>query len=275
MSISTDSGGLTTPIATSSFSYGPYYASETASSASSTFTGSDEYRVFPNGAYLSRFYLVSSSEAGLTELDIDLYNFCYLPYNPLPYNNYRKRSPQATGDPRPDYELEAAPCKRTASINANCYIENTNGTFSGLRDSEQPDAQQQCFCDVYPFFDSVRGCMECFRQHGGIEGYHWFPQSYVNAVSSSYCAADPQSTLFYDFARDWAKTNPAAKVPSTTAENVLGTQTAASLYYTYAAAMTDGSSEGSAPQFQKSSSSTSLRHLLLATIALSLVAHLV
>ena len=143
--------------------------------------------------------------------------------------------------------------------------------FSGLRDSEQPGAQQQCFCDVYPFFDSVRGCMECFRQHGGIEGYHWFPQTYVNAVSSSYCAADPQSTLFYDFARDWAKTNPAAKLPSTTAENVLGTQTAASLYYTYAAAVTDSPSEGGVPRSPKSSSSTSLPHLLLAAIALSLV----
>lgn len=66
-------------------------------------------------------------------------------------------------------------------------------------------------------------------------GYHWFPQSYVNAVSSSYCAANPQTTDFYAFAKEWAKTDPAATVPSTTASNILGTQTAASLYYTYAA----------------------------------------
>lgn len=57
----------------------------------------------------------------------------------------------------------------------------------------------------------------------------------MSAVSSSYCGANPQTTGFYPFAQEWAKTDSAAKVPSTTASDLLGTQTAASLYYTYAA----------------------------------------
>ena len=271
MSLSTDSALLSTPsstfIRTSSFDYDTLFSTSTSSSTDASHTGSDEYPVFPNGVYLSKFYLVSSQEAGLTNLDINLYNYCYLPFNPL---RYRKRSLQYSGDPRPDYLLDEAPCKRAAAINANCYTENTNGTLSGLRSSEQPDVQKECYCEKYPYFDSILGCMECFRQHGGIEGYHWFPQSYVNAVSSSYCAASPQSTPFYDFAREWAKTDPAAKIPSTTAENVLGSQTAFSLYYTYAAAATGEGSDSGAKRMRSAQAGSCLLNLLLVITSLSL-----
>lgn len=76
-------------------------------------------------------------------------------------------------------------------------------------------------------------------------GYHWFPESYVKGVSSAYCSANPQTTGFYPFANAWS-TSSAASLPSTTAVDSLGTQTAASLYYTYAAesTATGGSSAG-------------------------------
>ena len=276
MSISASSAILastpTSPFvtATSSVDYASIFGSSTSTSVGAAYTGSEEYAVFPNGVYLSKFYLVSSQDSGLTHLDIDLYNYCYLPYGPLPYDDLRKRTPQYSGDPRPDYLLDRAPCRRAASINTNCDVENTNGSLAGIRPSEQPDAQKECYCEKYPYFDSTLGCMECFRQHGGIEGYHWFPQSYVAAVSSSYCGASPQSTGFYDFAREWASTDAAAKIPSMTAENVLGTQTAASLYYTYAAAATTADSQNAAVRITDPRPHFSAWNVLIATMSLLL-----
>ena len=58
-------------------------------------------------------------------------------------------------------------------------------------------------------------------------------------VSSAYCSASPQTTGFYPFANEYSMTS-ASNLPSTTAVNSLGTQTAASLYYTYAAATGGG-----------------------------------
>ena len=148
MSLSTTSAILsstpTSPFitATSSFDYDSPFGSSTSSSVGAAYTGSEEYPVFPNSVYLSKFYQASSQDAGLTHLDIDLYNYCYLPYNPLRYHDSRKRAAQYSGDPRPDYLLDEAPCKRAASINANCYIENANGSLTDLRLSEQPDVQQ-------------------------------------------------------------------------------------------------------------------------------------
>lgn len=242
----------------------------TLSSSTPSYTGSQEYPVFPNAVYLSKFYLVSSQHSGLTDLDIDLYNECYLPFRALPHHNNDKRD-EATAalTPKPTYLINDPPCKRQAAINSNCYFQNTNGTFQGLLPySGDWDVQQQCFCDIYPFFDSSIGCQECFRKHGGIEGYHWFPESYVSAVSSSYCGANPQTTGFYPFAQEWAKTDSAAKVPSTTASDLLGTQTAASLYYTYAAeTAVSGSKEGAAADTMHSS----LRRVLLVALLLSLM----
>ncbi|KAH8816917.1 hypothetical protein F5884DRAFT_777897 [Xylogone sp. PMI_703] len=257
-------------IPTSSYPYDPFFGSATSSSGGATYTGSQEYPVFPNGVYLSKFALVSSSESGLTDLDIDLYNECYLPYNPLQHHNFRKRAAASSANaPRPTYLIDEAPCKRAAAINTNCYFQNTNKTFAGLQPyADDFDVQQQCYCEKYPFFDSTLGCMECFRQHGGIEGYHWFPQSYVNAVSSTYCAANPEKTEFYAFVREWAKTDSAASVPSTTAPNILGTQTAASLYYTYAAATLTSDKSSGSPAMGKS---LSLRKIMVGALALGLV----
>ena len=86
-------------------------------------------------------------------------------------------------------------------------------------------------------------------------------------VSSAYCSASPQTTGFYPFANGYSMIS-ASSLPSTTAVNSLGTQTAASLYYTYAAA-TGGSSSG-----EKSSAATtclSLRRALLAALPLVLM----
>ncbi|KGO63552.1 hypothetical protein PITC_049340 [Penicillium italicum] len=230
---------------TLSYSYDSLFGTSTSSSTVASNTGSEGYPVFPNGAYISRFYVVSSQESGLTDLDIDLYNECYLPYNPLPHHHFRRDDMTTTTSPKPTYLIDEAPCKRQAAINSNCYFQNTNGTFSGLQTySDDWDVQQQCYCDTYPFFDSAAGCQECFRKHGGIEGYHWFPESYLMGVSSAYCSANPQTTGFYPFANAWL-TSAAASVSTTTAVDSLGTQTAASLYYTYAAegTATGGSSK--------------------------------
>ncbi|KAJ5181260.1 hypothetical protein N7491_000813 [Penicillium cf. griseofulvum] len=278
---------------TASYGYDDLFGSTTSSSTAVSTTGSKEYPVFPNGAYVSRFYLVSSQESGLTDLDIDLYNECFLPYNPLPHHNFRRGDATETISPKPTYLIDEAPCKRQAAINSNCYFQNTNGTFSGLEPySGDWDVQQQCYCDIYPFFDSAAGCQECFRMHGGIEGgssyiischdvifahqrakfylgYHWFPKSYVMGVSSAYCSANPQTTGFYPFADAWSKTS-ASNLPGSTAVDILGTQTAASLYYTYAAEITaaggSGDTNGAA-----ASTRLSLKKALIAALPLVLM----
>ncbi|KAJ5803827.1 uncharacterized protein N7518_000130, partial [Penicillium psychrosexuale] len=174
--------------------------------------------------------------------------------------------------PKPTYLIDEAPCQRQAGINSNCYFWNTNGTFSGLVPySDHWDVQQQCYCDVYPFFDSAAGCEECFRKHGGIEGYHWFPQSYVMGVSSAYCSANPQTTGFYPFAKEWSS-GSAASLPTTTAADSLGTQTAASLYYTYAEENTAaGVSSTSEKNSTVSSTRLSLGRALMAVLSLVLM----
>ncbi|CAI7629355.1 hypothetical protein PCG10_008409 [Penicillium crustosum] len=256
---------------TSTYQYDSILGSSTSSSAAASETGSD-YPVFPNGAYISRFYVVSSQESGLTDLDIDLYNECYLPYNPLSHHNFRRDDTTETISPKPTYLINEAPCKRQAAINSNCYFQNTNGSFSGLQlYSGDWDVQQQCYCDIYPFFDSATGCQECFRKHGGIEGYHWFPESYVKGVSSAYCGANPQTTGFYPFANAWS-TSSAASLPSTTAVDSLGTQTAASLYYTYAAESTGTSGSGSSEKNSAvATTRMSLKRALVAALPLVLM----
>lgn len=245
MSITAAASASSAPAATSSlFPYTGDYSSDlfgtsTSSAAASTYTGDDGY-VFPNGNYISRFYRVSSQYSGLTPLDIDLYNYCYLPYNSLSYNKRDASSTSAnTPTPRPTYLIDEAPCKRQAAINANCYWQNTNNTFQGLvpySDPQSDDAfaqQQTCYCSTYPFFDSVLGCQACFDLHGGREGFHWFPAAYVSAASSSYCSARPATTDFENFVSSWAATQTQVQIVNTTASNVLGTQTAMSAYYTY------------------------------------------
>ncbi|KAK6349372.1 hypothetical protein TWF730_010119 [Orbilia blumenaviensis] len=225
-----------------------------------SYAGDPDYPVFPHPRYISKFYRVSAQNSGLTRLDKDLYNQCYLPYNRQSYVDKREaRTITVTQDnedislpkddepksPRPTYQLTSPPCKRTSAINANCYFQNTNGTFSGLQPYQSDfEEQQKCYCEIYPYFDSAAGCNECFHMHGGIAGFHWFPQDYISAASSAYCNANPITTAFYPFISSWSKTAEMAKVPTTTAPNILGTQTEQSLYWTYAAAMTSKPNSG-------------------------------
>ncbi|KAK6332986.1 hypothetical protein TWF718_010812 [Orbilia javanica] len=250
------------------------------------YEGSPDYPVFPNPRYLSKFALVSSDKSGLTHLDTDLYNVCYLPFRPHSYINKKRDTVTITNDdngkdiplpnndkpkePRPTYQLNVAPCKRAGAVNANCYFQDTNGTFSGLQPYNSSfEEQQKCFCETYPYFDSIFGCNECLRLHGGIEGYHYFPESYMTGVSSAYCNANPITTAFYPFVSSWSKTNYLAKVPTTTAQNVLGTQTEQSLYWTYAAA-----TAASNPNSGWKSRTTNTRNTwisFLVTVALTVV----
>lgn len=101
--------------------------------------------------------------------------------------------------------------------------------------------------------------------HGG---YHWFPESYVKGVSSAYCSANPQTTGFYPFANAWS-TSSAASLPTTTAVDSLGTQTAASLYYTYAAESTATSS--SEKNSAVATNRLSLKRALVAALPLVLM----
>lgn len=164
------------PTATSTAPYGRSTTSISTSSAITAFPGSNSYPVFPNGKYLSKFYLVSGQYSGLNDLDYHLYNVCYLPYRPFDVGtsfdiDKRRVSHTDSNAPRPSYLINDPPCKRQAAINANCHFKNTNGTFSGLEPyTNDFDVQQQCYCEKYPFFDSALGCMKCFETHGGIEG---------------------------------------------------------------------------------------------------------
>lgn len=134
-------------------------------SSSQPSSTSGPFPVFPNGPYVSKFF-VSSQNSGLDHLDIDLYNQCYLPYNPLSYNNKKaKRS----GVSKPDYDSDLPPCKRQAAINSNCYF-TWNGTLASIDVSQDAAQQQECFCGTYPFFEAVGGCQACFEEHGGVEG---------------------------------------------------------------------------------------------------------
>ncbi|KAF3922519.1 hypothetical protein ABW21_db0200070 [Orbilia brochopaga] len=252
-----------------------------------TFLGDDTYPVFPNARYLSKFFLVNAQDSGITHLDTDLYNWCYLPYNPLSYipgSSKAKHKRQdgedsatttldvslASKTPRPDYLSDTAPCRRAAAINSNCYFQNTNGTFSGLQPYNSSfDLQQKCFCQIYPYWDTIFGCNECFRQHGGIEGFHWFPSTYMSAAWSTYCNANPITTAFYPFISSWAKTDPVANVPTTTASNVLGTQTALSVYWTYASTIATPSSTSKLNAGKKAAPVSKLRACLSAVTAIT------
>ena len=279
MSISaapTDLASSTTISTTDDYSsYTPYFASSTFSSATATYTGDDTYLVFPNSVYLSRVAFVNAADSGLTTQDQELYNYCYLPFNSVIYT-YNKRqasstsSPTSSPTPRPTYLIDEPPCKRQGSIGTNCYFQNTNHTFPGLTPYSDPQSetalaeQQTCFCSTYPFFDTVLGCQACFEQHGGVEGYHWFPSEYVSAVSKTYCAAPSLTTDFYGFVKEWASTQTDVSVGSTTASNVLGSETSMEAYYTYNTAAP--SSSISAGQVV-TSRSTRLARTLCAVIA--------
>jgi hypothetical protein len=54
----------------------------------------------------------------------------------------------------------------------------------------------------------------------------------VGGLADAYCVADTPTKEFYAFVNEWKATAAEAKIPTTTASDVLGTQTAASLYYT-------------------------------------------
>jgi hypothetical protein len=60
----------------------------------------------------------------------------------------------------------------------------------------------------------------------------------VGALADAYCVADAPTKEFYAFVGEWKATAIEAKIPSTTASDMLGTQTAASLYYTPTPAVT-------------------------------------
>ncbi|KAF2640340.1 hypothetical protein P280DRAFT_401012 [Massarina eburnea CBS 473.64] len=236
----------------------------TSSAVIPTYTGDPDYPVFPNGRYASRFYRVSWEKSGITNRDTDLWNECFLPANgglayiPAPYNTSVPSSSSGSGSDdaeddaerkkkrswisitveKPDYDTEIAPCKRQAAINGNCYLQNTNGTFSGLQKYEGDfEEQQHCYCEKYPWWEAVLGCQKCFEMHGGIEGYHYFPELYISAFADTYCNANPIDEEFYAFHKAWKATAKEALIPSTTAKDVLGTQTAASLYFTETAAV--------------------------------------
>jgi hypothetical protein len=132
--------------------------------STSAYNGSDTYPVFPNGRFLSKFSLVSSQDAGLTQTDTDLYNRCYLPARTL-----KERSSVS----KPNYQIDEAPCKRQAAINANCSF-TWNGTLASLEEQTDAKDQQDCFCNVYPFFEAANGCQACFEKHGGVEGNSQF-----------------------------------------------------------------------------------------------------
>lgn len=217
----------TATINTDAYTYDAFSDSSTVATATATYSQA----VFPNGEWAARMY---SNTNSADDLDIELYNYCYLPYNFL--SHYKRFQVTSSCPPRPTYLDDEAPCKRQAAINTNCYFENTNSTFLGLQVPTDPEAlasQQQCYCITYLFFDSALGCQACFQDHGGIEGFHWYPDAYVNAFSSSYCAASSVTTDFYASYSDWSSTQTDVSVPMTTASNVLGTQTDMSLYYTY------------------------------------------
>ncbi|KAF2010131.1 hypothetical protein BU24DRAFT_356902 [Aaosphaeria arxii CBS 175.79] len=217
----------------------PYAPSTTTASASrSTFTGDASYPVFPNANYISRFAIIADYLSDITHLDTDLLNRCYLPSRPHRYVEPRNQTKREDSwiyikIEKPDYQEDSPPCHRQGAINTNCRLQNTNGTFSGLRKYEDNfDEQQHCFCEKYPFFEATLGCQKCLEMHGGIEGWHWFPESYISAAADAYCSENPPTKEFFDYMLDWKATAAEAQIPSTTAEDLLGTRTEVSLYYT-------------------------------------------
>jgi hypothetical protein len=83
------------------------------------------------------------------------------------------------------------------------------------------------------------------------------------------------TTPFYSFVSTWSKTEAVATVPSTTAADVLGTQTAASLYYTYAdaaaASATSRSGKSAASKLGYSLKKSVLVAMCLGYLASSLI----
>ncbi|CAI7590272.1 unnamed protein product [Penicillium viridicatum] len=264
---------------TSTYQYDSILGSSTSSNTAASETGS-EYPVFPNGAYISRFYVVSSQESGLTDLDIDLYNECFLPHNPLPHHNFRRDDTTETISPKPTYLINEAPCKRQAAINSIATSKIPTAHFQAFNCIRVIGTSSSNAIVTYipsltrqPVVRNVIENMEGLRvglSHS-MSCYHWFPESYVKGVSSAYCSANPQTTGFYPFANAWS-TSSAASLPSTTAVDSLGTQTAASLYYTYAAESTAaGGSSSSEKNSAVATTRLSLKRALVAALPLVLM----
>ncbi|KAF2666678.1 hypothetical protein BT63DRAFT_315504 [Microthyrium microscopicum] len=228
--------------------------------SSQNLSSPDSYPVFPNGPYVWKFYVPLSQDSGITHLDTDLFNRCYLPANSLSYVDVSKRA----GTQNPNYQINEQPCKRQAAINSNCYL-TWNGSLASIDYQTDVKTQQSCFCQKYPFFDAVSGCQSCFEEHGGIEGYHWFPSSYINAASATYCSASSISTGFYPFISSWSATAKPS-VPTSTAVDVLGTSTAASLYYTATSQPSAGFSKSGACLSRKISKMSLLVCMLVTSI---------
>ncbi|KAF2715306.1 hypothetical protein K504DRAFT_529498 [Pleomassaria siparia CBS 279.74] len=64
----------------------------TTATTLTTSTSASIYPIFPDFEYIERFSVVSSTESTFTDQDIDLYNYCCIPYNSLPHHQTPKSS---------------------------------------------------------------------------------------------------------------------------------------------------------------------------------------
>ena len=76
----------------------------------------------------------------------------------------------------------------------------------------------------------INRCSDCYRLHGGREGADFYPEEVGNSISASYCSGT--ATLGFPNFLFNAFTENSFPIASTRESDVLGTQTAVSLYYT-------------------------------------------
>ncbi|KAK2760941.1 hypothetical protein FQN54_002183 [Arachnomyces sp. PD_36] len=171
-------------------------------------------------AAASATILESRQLPGLDQVHMGLAEFC------VPGMNAEKQD-------------RSAPCYRAPDIAYACMV----GVDSLEEVEELPDdtkeasleVQQECICGS-EMFDLFKGCSNCFKLHGGVENVDYLNDEYYDSVSSKFCGGEPTISL-----NDLMMKSPQTATAGTTNSDVLGTQTAASLYYTApTAAASDG-----------------------------------
>jgi hypothetical protein len=129
----------------------------------------------------------------------------------------------------------SAPCNVMAIYYANCtygaspfWLSNNLGGAS-----EEPEKVQQiCFC-IGAYWEYASGCNTCLKQHGAAEGARgWIPATYLSQQSMGYCATSAFDLKFGSFLASFTPSTMVTDASATASSNFLGTNTAATAYFT-------------------------------------------
>lgn len=94
-----------------------------------------------------------------------------------------------------------------------------------------PATQRTCICESQ-FFEQARGCVDCYRAHGGEQYASELGVGNITSISSSYCAATMTPTQGFASYFGGIVDATSSTASQTPISDPLANQTAVSLYFT-------------------------------------------